>query len=407
VSDESDGAFRRLFAATAVSNIGDGIHLTALPLLTVTLTRDPRLVSLIAVVGMLPVLVFGLLAGGIVDRVDRRSLLVRVDVARLAVVVGLVVLVATKQVRFWQLLVVSFALGVGETLFDTGAQAYLPSVVSGKRLAWANGRLQSARIVGNALVGPAVGGVTFAAWSSLPFALNAVSFAGIPALLGRRSMSVPSTDAKPSSSMWSDIVEGLRFLRGHRSLRTLALAVGAWNLVGTLAEGVFVLYATDVLGLGSRGYGLLISATSIGGVASALLASRAIERFGQRAVLHLAIGSFGVLHIPVAFTSNVVIAGTCFFLVGLTAYAWNVVSSSLRQTLIPDEYLGRVISAYMVIAGGTTPVCLLLGGVLAKWLGFRPLFAVSGVSMMIVAAAAWRPLARTVADAEALVVSRS
>jgi MFS family permease len=408
VDTPNDRAFRRLFLASAVSNLGDGVHLIALPLLAATLTRDPRLVALLGVAGSLPWLVFGLVSGGIVDRVDIHRLMVRVDLVRALITAVLVVVVARGRASMWILLIVTLLLGIGETLFDTAAQAYVPSVVPLSKLPWANGRIQSARVVANELVGPGVGGLLFAWMTALPFGVNAVSFLGSSAILGRRHRPavVPATgllDERRTSSLRSEIADGMRFLVRHRSLRVLAIVVGAWNLFGHFGDAVFVLYAQDVLGLSSRGYGLMNAVIAGGAAISALLASRVIDRFGQAAVLHTAIASASIPTLLVSLTTNVTIVASLFFFMTLMSYAWNVVSSSLRQALIPKEYLGRVISAYFVIAMGTTPIGAIIGGLLAKWLGYRPLFAISGTALTVVAIVSWRPLTRLVNEANAVI----
>jgi MFS family permease len=190
-------------------------------------------------------------------------------------------------------------------------------------------------------------------------------------------------------------------------LRVLAIIVGAWNLFGHLGDAVFVLYAQDVLGLSSREYGLMNAIIAGGAAISTLVASRIIDRFGKAAVLHTAIVSASVPTVLVSLTTNVAIAVSLFFFMTLMSYAWNVVSSSLRQSLIPKEYLGRVISAYFVIAMGTTPIGALAGGLLAKWLGYRPLFAISGTALTVLAIVAWRPLTRVVQHADAALAAVS
>jgi MFS family permease len=412
VNSPDDRAFRRLFAAAAVSNLGDGVHVIAPPLLAATLTRDPRLISLLGVAGSLPWLVFGLVSGGIVDRADLHRLMVRVDIVRAFITGALVVAVGTGRASMWLLLVVTLLLGIGETLFDTASQAYVPSVVSLSRLPWANGRIQSARIVTNELVGPAIGGLLFAWVRAVPFVMNAVSFFGSSIILGRRRSppAVASPDSASiarGSTLRSEIADGMRFLAHDRSLRMLAIIVGAWNLFGHLGDAVFVLYAQDVLGLSSRQYGLMNAVIAGGAAISTLVASRVIDRFGKAAVLHTAIVSASVPTVLVSLTTNVAIVVSLFFFMTLMSYAWNVVSSSLRQSLIPKEYLGRVIAAYFVIAMGTTPIGALAGGLLAKWLGFRPLFAISGTALTVLAIVSWRPLTRVVHHANAAIVAAS
>ena len=342
------------------------------------------------------------------DRVDKGRLLVRVDIVRVALVAGLVTAIVMDLGRLWLLFLVTLLLGVGETLFDTGATAFVPSVITPSRLPWANGRLQSVRVMGNDLIGPAFGGLLFAAAPSSPFVLNAVSFAVSAVVLSRiRPAEKVVEEGQPvrTSSMRSEIMDGVRLLARDPSLRVLAIIVGVWNLFGHLGDSIFVLYAQDVLGLDSRGYGFMIAGISVGSVISTLLASRFIDRFGQTAVLHLASTSFGLFTLLVASTNRAAVAIVCFFTVALTSYAWNVVSSSIRQTLIPAEYLGRVISAYMVIAVGTSPIGMFAGGFLAKWLGYRRLFAISGSVMLLTSIVAWRSLTRIAHQADAIVAA--
>ncbi len=172
----------RLLAAGTISNLGDGVMLTAAPSLAATLTTDARLVSGLAVAQTLPWLLFALLSGAVVDRLDRRTVMVTVDAFRALAFCGLTVVVATDWVGLPVLYVVFFALGVSETLFDTAALSLMPSIVAPEHLSVANGRLQSGEVVANHLAGPPLGGLLFAAAAAAPFAVEAASFA-VAALL--------------------------------------------------------------------------------------------------------------------------------------------------------------------------------------------------------------------------------
>jgi hypothetical protein len=169
--------FARLWTANAVSNLGDGVTLVAGPLLAASLTRDPRLVAGLAVAQRLPWLLFSLVSGALVDRLDRRLVMVRVDAAR-AVVVGLLgVAVLADAATLPLLYAIFFALGTAETLFDNAAVSILPAVVPTDQLSRANGRLLGAQMVANELVAPPLGGWLFAAAAAVPFLVDAGSFA--------------------------------------------------------------------------------------------------------------------------------------------------------------------------------------------------------------------------------------
>ena len=271
-------AYWRLWTASTISNLGDGIDLAALPLLAASLTRDPRLVAGLATAAGLPWLFFALVAGAIVDRTDRRALMVRVNVARGLLVGVVAVTAATGTARIWSLYLVAFALGVAETLFDNAAQSMLPSIVPPSLLELANGRQYAAEVVGNSFVGPPVGGLLFAATLSLPFWADAASFfvsaALIATLVGSfRPPPRLGLDGQPAPrrSIRADIGEGLRWLYHHRVLRTLALLLGTLNFCGNMALATFVLFSQEELGLNDTGYGLLLAGMAVGGVIGGLV----------------------------------------------------------------------------------------------------------------------------------------
>jgi MFS family permease len=228
----------RLWWASTISNLGDGIDLAALPLLAAALTRDPRLVAGLAVAARLPWLLFALTAGALVDRVDRRALMVGVNLVRGGLVAVIAVMVATGTTRIWLLYVISFLLGVNETLFDNAAQSLLPSIVAPALLETANGRQQAAEVVANSFAGPPLGGILFSLTASAPFWADSASFVIAAALIATISGAFRPTrpadsDLTPRPSIRADIAEGIRWLHGHRLLRTLAMLLGVANLART------------------------------------------------------------------------------------------------------------------------------------------------------------------------------
>jgi MFS family permease len=197
--------FARLWAAQGISNLGDGVYGTALPLLAATLTRDPLLVSLVSFAEWLPWLLFGLLSGALLDRLDRRRVMWTVDVVRFAVVGGLAVAVVVDRASVALLAAVGFLLGTGQTLVDTGAHSILPALVSreGQRLERANGRLVGTQVVTQELAGPPAGGFLFSVAGWIPFAVDAVSFAASSALVAaiRGSFGpAPGSRARPGGA---------------------------------------------------------------------------------------------------------------------------------------------------------------------------------------------------------------
>ena len=380
--------FNRLWAAAAVSNLGDGVMAVAFPLLVASITRDPLLVASATIANRIPWLLFALPAGAFVDRMDRRRMMVTVDWFR-AIAVGLLgVLLFFGDVSLPVVYAIAFLLGSAETLFDTASEAIIPSLVGSDRLDSANGRLQAAEWTANSFVGPPFGAVLFAIAVSLPFLFDAGTFmlaAVLVAGIGGSYRSVEQGEGK-TGSFRREIGAGLKWMWRHTVLRTLALMAGATNLVGTGIVAVFVLFAQDILGLGEVGYGLIMAVLGVGGLIGALASPIVTRRLGQGTTLLatlvlLAAGAFGM-----GTTNNAWVAGVVIGIFGLAIAMWNVVAISLRQSLTPDPLRGRVASVARLLAWGTQPLGALLGGVVASGFGLRaPFFVAGGVWVAVFA----------------------
>jgi MFS family permease len=365
--------FWKVWTAATASNVGDGIVLAALPLLTASLTRDPVGVAATTIAVRLPWLVFGLFAGVIVDRTDRRRVMMATDVARAAAFVGLTVLIAGDDMTLAVLYVSVFAIGVLETLFDTAAMSMTPALVDLDQLERANARINGAYIAANEFVGPLLGAALFAVAAALPFGVNAATFAvgvAILATVGGRYR--PRRVEK--SSVMSDIKIGFAFVWREPLIRAFAIGAGAINLGFTAAAAVLVLHAQDDLGLDPLGFGVLLASAAVGGVMGAQLAPRTIGRFGRRAsVLGAVVAcSAGVAAMGVA--SGLWLAAAGFATFGFSGEIWNVVSVTYRQSVTPDDLLGRVMAGFRVIAYGAFPIGAALGGVIAAAAGLRATF---------------------------------
>jgi MFS family permease len=388
--------YRRLWTATAVSSLGDGVYFTALPLLAVTLTRDPVAVSLVTLATTLPDLLLTLTAGVLVDRWDRRRVLWRVDAFRCLLVAALAAAVLGGWASIPLLMALGFLLGAGETLFATAAQAFLPLLVSREpeRLELANGRLLGVQTLGRQLAGAPLGGLLFSLARWVPFGVDALSFAASSALIAAvpGHFAAGRADGEPRATIRSDIAEGLRWLLGHRLLRTLGLMVGVVNLVATGWIATAVLFATDRLGLGPRGYGLLASGLALGSVAGTVLAPRLSRRFGVARVLLGSALTESVVTILIGLQTNPLVAGALLGLEGVAVMSWNTVSVALRQSLIPDRMYGRAASVYRLIAMGTTPLGAALGGALARLVDLRAPWVVAGCTELAVLAVVGRSL---------------
>ncbi|MEW2510459.1 MFS transporter [Streptomyces sp. NPDC046870] len=380
--------FWLLWTAAAVSGLGDGLELSAFPLLATEWTRDPVLVSAAAAATQAPWLFLGLLVGGLVDRWDRRRVLLIADSCRALLVAALAAAVASGVGNIWLLLAVLFALGSAQIFFDTSVQAVIPAVAGTGSLVRANSLLQGSSTVLVQFAGPAAGAALFAVARWLPAGVDAVSYLlGVALLAGVRGRFRPARTPTPegTASLRHSVAEGLRWLRDDRVVRVLALATVLLGMGSAAAWGVMVLFAQHQWHLGGAGYGLLLTASAVGSVLGSLVAAPLARRLTHRPLLAgSAAGSatvFGLLTVarPAALGAALLAVN------GLMVVVWNVVTVSERQARIPDALTGRVTAAYRVLAWGGMPVGGLLGGALASALGLRAALAAAALQLVLAA----------------------
>jgi MFS family permease len=367
-------SFTRLFVASAVSNVGDGMLLAALPLLARRLSEEPLTVSAVTAAATAPWLVFGLLAGAVVDRVDRARLMVRADVARALLAAGFAGLVALDRASIGAAIVAVATLGVAETLFDTAAQSFVPAVVDADELEHANGRLFAAQLAGNGFVGPPIGAALFGIAAAAPVAVDAVSFALSAAVLPRVGRS-PVT-ARTSTSLVRDVRDGLTWLWSDVGVRAFAIGAAVINLAHPGVLAVTVLFVRDELGASESSYGLVLAGIAVGGLIGTQLTAPLVGRIGRDRAVRFAIGTFVVALVVAGTAVHVVVATAALAVFGAAGEVWNVVAVSYRQARVPDHLLGRVMASYRVIAYGAMPTGALLGGAVAPAFGLRAPFLV-------------------------------
>lgn len=368
--------FRRVWAATASGNFGDGILLVGFPLLALELTRSPLLVSFVSTLATLPWLVVALYAGALADRRDRRRIVLAAAWLRVVALAVLVVFTLAGLTDLTVLYVAVLVLGTLEVFADTTTQSLLPMIVDRERLGAANGRVIAAQRVANDFLGGPVAGVLVAT--------STVAFFGVPALLytitgvlmltlrGRFRVSRRS-DAR----MRTDIAEGIRYLGAHRVLRALAVLAGMLNFSTSAYLAVFVLWAVgdeSAMRLDAPAYGALFAALAAGGVAGALGVEWLSRLLGEvRVLLAGAAISSLLLLLPVVFPLAGV-AFPAFVAVGFAATLTNVTLVSLRQRLIRGDLLGRVNATYRLIGMGTMPLGAIAGGGVGSLLSLEAAF---------------------------------
>jgi MFS family permease len=387
-------SFRWLLASAIVSNAGDGIALAAGPLLVASQTQDPLLVSMALLAQILPKLLFGFVAGAAADRIDRRRIVVGVNLVR-AIVLGLLaVTIAGGTVNIALVLGALLVLGTAETFADVASSSLLPRLVPRADLGVANARLSSAFLLTNQLLTPPIGAFLFVIGMALPFAANAACFA-LGALLVSRvvtSRAVEPEAAPARTSLRADMAEGLRWLLGHPPMRTLALTILAFNVTFGAAWSVLVLYARQQLAMDAIGFGLITTAIAIGGVIGTASYGALERRFSLGNIMRVGLVIETVTHLTLALTRSPAVALVMMVVFGAHEFVWGTTATTVRQRAVPDALLGRVTGVYTVAIFGGIAIGTPIGGLLARTFGITAPFWFGFAGSALLVTVLWRQL---------------
>lgn len=384
-------SFRWLVASSWISNIGDGIALAAGPLLVASQTQDPRLVALATLLQRLPWLLFGLHAGVVADRFDRRRVVVAVDVVRAAVLGLLALSIVTSVVDVTVVLAALFVLGTAETFADTTTATLLPMLVERDDLGIGNARLMLGNITINRLAGPPIGALLFTVGMAVPFAAQAVFVAAAAGLIGRIHTAAPERPER-HPAIRAEIVAGLRWVWAHSEIRTLTLTVVSFNITFGAAWSILVLYATERLGMGEIGFGLLTASGAAGGILGTMVYARLELTIGRANIMRFGLVIETFTHLSLALTTSAAFALAVFFVFGIHEAAWGTTASTIRQRSVPIEFQGRVSSVYMVGVFGSLVVGSAIGGVIAGVWGVTGPFWFGFVGSALILLTIWRML---------------
>jgi MFS family permease len=384
--------FRWLLASSWMSNAGDGLALAAGPLLVATESDNAILVAMAGLLQRLPWLVFGLYAGAVADRLDRRLMVVVCDGLRAIVLALLSLTIIGGVVDITVVLVAMFLMGVAEVFADTATRTLLPMVVERDDLGIGNARLQTGFITMNQLVGPALGAFLFATGMAVPFLTQAVCVGLGVVLVSRIGTPRGGVAAQGRRHLRRDIAEGIRWLFNHPAVRTLAVVMFSFNIAFGTAWSILVLYATRHLGMSEVGYGFLSTAAAVGGLVSTS-GYGWLERHVPLATLMRTCLTLEVLlYLALALNTSQSVAILLMFGFGAYAFVWGTLAQSVRQRATPAEFQGRVGSAYSVGLYGGLVIGLGLGGVIAHVWGltapFWFAFVASGITLIVL----WRSL---------------
>ena len=378
------GDFRRFWVGQTISNLGGAFTIFALPLLVFKITGSALNLGLITAFEFLPYLLFGLLIGAWVDRVDRKRLMISTDIVRAAVIATIPLLASFDLLAVWWIYAVGFVSSTLKISFDAGEFAAIPSLVGADDLVKANGRVQASYSAASFL-GPLLAGALLAVMPVQDvFLFDAVSFLVSALALGlvRRSFNAEDNDEKTVAGIRRDVVEGLRYVLGHPVLRNISIMMALINLVFVTTQSQLVLFAKERLDADDPQVGLLYSAGSLGIVFLSLAAGPVRERISFSKAALGALMLDGLLIIGFASVGSYWVALPVWALASGLGIFFNINTSSLRQQIVPNHMLGRVQTIAGVLAWSAIPVGSLLGGLVIEKTGNVAL-AYGGIGVLV------------------------
>ena len=378
--------FCRYWLSGFLSDFGNGVRLAAFPLLAARLTGSPAAVAAVTAVQSLPWLVLGAGLGVLVDRTDRRRVMVMADVAQAAVIAGLAAAILTDRAGLVLIYLTAFTTGAGSALRDTAAVACVPRLADPADLDRAYAQVIAGQIVGNELAGPAAGGWLFGLAAVLPFAVNAGTL-GIAVLL---LLTLPSVfrpvgqPVRPESAtslaaLRQEFSDGLRWLRRHSDIRDVTIAAGVIAAMDAAWIAVLVLYVIHILHQKPGTYGLLLAISAVGGITVGGLGPPITRRLGPWRSLVIAGLIMAASQAVLGLTSNVIIAAA---MLAASSAAWALFAMTavtMRQRQAPDNLLGRITSLYRTVFHGSEALGALGGGAIAAVAGIRAIMLIGAI----------------------------
>jgi len=394
MSEKLGPAFNRLFSASVISNLSDGLLAVAAPLLAISLTKDPILISLLSAFVMLPWLLFAIPIGLIVDRTDKRLLITFTNSMRF-ITAGLVALaISTDTITIYWLLLATFLIGTCEVATDTAAQSLIPVLLDKKNYEKGNSRLNVAETVIQNFIGAPLSGFLYATAIVLPFILNSLGFlvaAIFVLMIPAHLISHGSTDAKndlEKKSFLAEIEFGLNYLWNDKPLRRLVATTTSLGFFYSLSTSTLILFITETLKLPTQYFGVLLAGSGSGAVLGGILTPTLSKKFGRGAVLAVAIFISSITVLFQGLAPNFWVFGSIGFISAFFITNWNILLMSCYQVLIPSELYGRIHGARRTFVWGVMPVGAFLGGVLAH-AGLRIPLLVGGIATTLISLSAF------------------
>ena len=360
-----------LISGQGISSIGSQVSLIAFPLLIFSLTHSAAQTGLISAVRSLPYALFTLPAGAIVDRVNRKRLMILCDTGRALALGSIPVAFAFGHLAYLQLYIASLVEGTLFVFFSLADMASLPHIVAPEQIPTVSGQEQ-ALLALSSIVGPALAPILYSIGQAIPFLVDAISYlTSVLSLCFIRARFQTERTQTTSSHLVREIREGISWLWHNPLIRFLAILTfglttpcyGYILLLIVLAQN---LHASNV------SLGLILASGGVGSIVGALLASPLYKRFGFSKTLIVSAWLWAVLWLLYAFAPNQIVLGVVNALSFTVVPVYMVIQSSYRRTAIPDELQGRVNSVFRLIAFSGQPLGIAITGLLLQAVGPIP-----------------------------------
>jgi MFS family permease len=391
--------FSRIWSASLITNLVDGVLRLAAPLLAVSLTEDPILIGALSALGLLPWLFFAIPIGAIVDRVDRRKALVLGNSLRAVIALFIAFAVSQGFINIWLLLISVFFFGICEVLVDTTSQAVLPQILDKSNYERGNSRLQISEVIVSQFAGAPLSGLLYAVSIALPFFFSTTGFilAGLLILLFPfdRAINVRKEgDAGQAKlGLKGDIKFALNYLYQDKQIFSIVVITTLLGFFYSLSNAIAPLFILKELNVSPALFGVVLAIQGVGALAGSIAAPMVSKYLGRGKALAINVFFASLLVIFIGLSPNAYFFVAVSVLIGFTISVWNILLMSLYQSLIPPELYGRIHGARRTIVWGLMPIGALLGGVIARG-GLRLPFLIGGSIATLIAFFSYKHIKR-------------
>jgi MFS family permease len=391
--------FSRIWSASLITNLVDGVLRLAAPLLAVSLTEDPLLIGALTALGLLPWLFFAIPIGAMVDRFDRRKALILGNGLRAVIALFIAFSVSQSFINIWLLLISAFLFGICEVLVDTTSQAVLPQILDKSNYERGNSRLQISEVIVSQFAGAPLGGLIYAISIALPFYFSTTGFilAGLLILLFPFENEINARKKgeieQERLGLKGDIKFALNYLYQDKQIFSIVVITTLLGFFYSLSNAIAPLFILKELNVPPALFGVVLAIGGVGALIGSIAAPMASRYLGRGRALAMNVFFASLLVIFIGLSPNAYFFVVVSVLIGFTISVWNILLMSLYQSLIPPELYGRIHGARRTIVWGLMPIGALLGGLIARG-GLRLPFLIGGSIATLIAFFSYKHIKR-------------